>query len=149
MVQICGRSNPDLVLYQWAGSVAGWGDRATSFCCRAVFMHRLNAYILVLSLTPDCQAWWVQSWYQSLNSWLPIYVSCILSQSDHRVGLSQGSRGLGISGKITKMNFGEGSFPKGKSVTWGIMWQSGWQAKITQVRRDLESSKSLACDLKM
>jgi len=29
----------------------------------------------------------------------------------------QGSWGSGISGKITKMDFEEGSFPKGKSVT--------------------------------
>ena len=30
---------------------------------------------------------------------------------------SWGSWGLGILDKITKMDFGEGSFPKGKSVT--------------------------------
>jgi len=60
-----------------SGSVAGWGDRAMSFCCSAAFMYCWNAYILVLSLMPDRRAWWVQSWYQSLNSWLPMYVSCI------------------------------------------------------------------------
>ena len=29
----------------------------------------------------------------------------------------RGSRGSGISDEITKLDFGEGSFPKGKSVT--------------------------------
>jgi len=40
-----------------------------------------------------------------------------LSWSDHRVRSSWGSWGLGISDKITKMDFREGSFPKGKLVT--------------------------------
>jgi len=38
-------------------------------------------------------------------------------QSDHHVRSSWGSQGLGISDKIMKMDFREGSFPKGKSVT--------------------------------
>ena len=65
-----------LALSTRSASVAGCGDRAMSFCWSAKLMHFLNAYILVLSSTPDCWAWWLQSWYQLLNSWLPIYVSC-------------------------------------------------------------------------
>jgi len=71
----------------------------------------------------------------------------MLSWSDHHVRLSWGSWGLGILDKITKMVFRRGSFPKGKSVMWDVTWQRGWQVKITQVERDLESSKTLARDL--
>jgi len=40
-----------------------------------------------------------------------------MSRSDHHVGSSPGISGLGILDKIIKMDFGEGSFPIGKSVT--------------------------------
>jgi len=40
-----------------------------------------------------------------------------MSQSDHHVRSSQGSRGSGILDEIAKMDFREGLFPKGKSVT--------------------------------
>ena len=65
-----------LALSTRSASVASCGDRVTSFCWSTELMHFLNAYILVLSSTPKHQAWWLQSLYQSLNSRLPIYVSC-------------------------------------------------------------------------
>ena len=40
-----------------------------------------------------------------------------VSWSDHCVRSSQGSQDSGILDKITKVDFEEGSFPKGKSVT--------------------------------
>ena len=65
-----------LALSTRSASVAGCSDRAMSFCWSAKLMYFLKAYILVLLSTPDCRAWWLQSWYQSLNSQLPIYMSC-------------------------------------------------------------------------
>ena len=65
-----------LALSTRSASVAGCGDKVMSFCWSAELMHFLNAYILVLLSTPKHWAWWLQSWYQSLNSWLPIYMSC-------------------------------------------------------------------------
>jgi len=39
-----------------------------------------------------------------------------VSRSDHHVGSSLGISGSGILDEIIKMDFGEGSFPIGKSV---------------------------------
>ena len=44
-----------LALSTRSASVAGCGDKVTSFCWSAELMHFLNTYILVLSSTPECQ----------------------------------------------------------------------------------------------
>ena len=45
-----------------------------------------------------------------------LYCSIDVSRSDHCVRSSRGSRGSAISDEIAKVDFKEGSFPKGKSV---------------------------------